>query len=104
MEALFASDRSKDPAGKWSENQPGSAGAPAAPHALFSSAGAHSGRDKAEQPLAQEDYDEDDDEGEWTVLQASRPRTQQVRDLDSLGQMRSKSQSPTPRSRSSAKP
>lgn len=80
LEALSASEGSKDPGG------------------------AHAGWDKNEQPLAQEDSDEDDDEGEWTVLQSSRPRTQQVKDLESLGQMRSKSQSPTPRSRSSAKP
>ncbi|KAM4724138.1 uncharacterized protein FYW61_014690 isoform 2-T2 [Anableps anableps] len=79
VEALFASDSSKDPGGA---------------RAIW---------DTADQPLAQEDNDEDDDDGEWTVLQTTRPRTQQVKDLD-LGQIRSKSQSPTPRSRNSVKP
>ncbi|MEQ2220089.1 hypothetical protein ILYODFUR_001692 [Ilyodon furcidens] len=82
VEALFASDGNNDPGGA---------------RALW---------DKADQPLAQEDNDEedDDDDGAWTVLQTTRPRTQQIKDLDSLFQIRSKSHSPTPRSRNSVKP
>uniref|UniRef100_A0A3Q2NYG3 Si:dkey-33c12.4 n=2 Tax=Fundulus heteroclitus TaxID=8078 RepID=A0A3Q2NYG3_FUNHE len=79
VEALFASRSGRDPEG------------------------AHAIGDRADQPLAQEE-DHEDDHGEWTVLQTTRPRTQQVRDLDCLGQIRSQSQSPTPRSRSSGKP
>ncbi|KAL7381048.1 hypothetical protein ABVT39_027772 [Epinephelus coioides] len=62
---------------------------------------ASASRDNVEQPVVQE---EDDDEGEWIVLQASRPRTQQVKESDACGQSRSKSQSPTPHSKSSVKP
>lgn len=61
-------------------------------------------RDNTEQPVVEEDDDDDDDEGEWTVLQTSRPRTQQIRESNALGQSRSKSQSPTPHSRNSVKP
>ncbi|XP_023286174.1 stress-induced-phosphoprotein 1-like [Seriola lalandi dorsalis] len=57
--------------------------------------------DNAEQPVVQEEVE---DEGEWIVLQASRPRMQQVRDFDALVHSRSKSQSPTPHSRNSVKP
>ncbi|XP_014903143.1 uncharacterized protein LOC106956669 isoform X2 [Poecilia latipinna] len=84
VEALFAGNRSKDHGGA---------------RAIW---------DKFKQPSHQddnnEDEEEDNDDGEWTVLQTARPRTQQVKDIDCLGQIRSKSQSPTPRSRSSAKP
>ncbi|XP_005728742.2 RNA polymerase II-associated protein 3-like [Pundamilia nyererei] len=51
-----------------------------------------------------DDDDNDDDVGEWTVLQPSRPRMQQMRESDAFGQNRSKSQSPTPRSRNGPKP
>ncbi|XP_005929684.1 RNA polymerase II-associated protein 3 [Haplochromis burtoni] len=51
-----------------------------------------------------DDDDDDDDVGEWTVLQPSRPRMQQMRESDAFGQNRSKSQSPTPRSRNGPKP
>ncbi|XP_026164852.1 uncharacterized protein LOC113131607 [Mastacembelus armatus] len=47
---------------------------------------------------------QDEDEGEWTVLQTSRPRMQQVRESDALGHSRSKSNSPTPHSRNFGKP
>ncbi|XP_037652668.1 RNA polymerase II-associated protein 3 isoform X1 [Sebastes umbrosus] len=57
--------------------------------------------DIADQPVVQE---EDDDEGEWIVRQTSRPRTQQVKELDAFGLSRSKSQSPTPHSKNSLKP
>ncbi|XP_043998790.1 stress-induced-phosphoprotein 1 isoform X2 [Gambusia affinis] len=86
VEALFARNRRTDPGGA---------------RAIW---------DKFNQPPHQDNNDEDkeeeekDDDGEWTVLQAARPRTQQVKDIDCLGQIRSKSQSPTPRSRSSVKP
>ncbi|KAI3367419.1 hypothetical protein L3Q82_026276 [Scortum barcoo] len=53
----------------------------------------------ADQPVMQEE----DDEGEWTVLPVSRPRMQQVREFD-FSQTRSKSQSPTPHSRNPVKP
>ncbi|XP_070834564.1 protein STIP1 homolog isoform X2 [Chaetodon trifascialis] len=59
-------------------------------------------RDIAEQPAVEEE--DEDDEGEWIVLQTSRPRTQQIRESDASGQSRSKSQSPTPPSRNSVKP
>lgn len=58
-------------------------------------------KDIPNQPVVQE---EGDDEGEWIVQQTSRSRMQQVKDLDDLSQNRSKSQSPTPQSRSSVKP
>ncbi|CAJ1074616.1 tetratricopeptide repeat protein 31 isoform X2 [Xyrichtys novacula] len=53
------------------------------------------------QPSLQKD---NDDEGEWIVQQSSRPRTQQVKETEALDQIRSKSQSPTPHSRSPVKP
>lgn len=52
----------------------------------------------AEMPATQE---EGDNNGGWTVLQASRSRTHQIRES---GESRSKSHSPTPRSRNQAKP
>lgn len=52
----------------------------------------------------EDDDDNDDDVGEWTVLQPSRPRMQQMRESDAFGLNRSKSQSPTPRSRNGPKP
>ncbi|XP_038554293.1 uncharacterized protein si:dkey-33c12.4 [Micropterus salmoides] len=55
-----------------------------------------------DQPPVVQEYD--DDEGEWIVLQPSRPRMQQVKESDAFGQSRSKSQSPTPQSRTSMKP
>lgn len=55
--------------------------------------------DNADQPVLQED---DDDEGEWIVLQTSRPRTQQVKESDASVQSRSKS--PTSASKNSVKP
>ncbi|GAA6224882.1 uncharacterized protein LOC108876600 [Lates japonicus] len=58
-------------------------------------------KDNIDQPVVQE---EDDDDGEWIVLQTSRPRMQQVRESDARAQSRSKSQSPTPFSRNSVKP
>ncbi|XP_018521740.1 uncharacterized protein si:dkey-33c12.4 [Lates calcarifer] len=58
-------------------------------------------KDNIDQPVVQE---EDDDDGEWIVLQTSRPRMQQVRESDAQAQSRSKSQSPTPHSRNSVKP
>ncbi|XP_042371528.1 tetratricopeptide repeat protein 31-like, partial [Plectropomus leopardus] len=58
-------------------------------------------RDDAEPPVVQE---EDDDEGEWIVRRPSRPRTQQIKESDAFGANRSKSQSPTPHSKSSVKP
>ncbi|XP_030574775.1 protein SQS1 isoform X1 [Archocentrus centrarchus] len=72
-------------------------------------------RDQADQPADDDDDDNDDDDddddddsnddvGEWTVLQTGRPRTQQARESDALGQSRVKSQSPTPRPRSAVKP
>ncbi|XP_072221494.1 uncharacterized protein [Leuresthes tenuis] len=57
-------------------------------------------QNRAEQPVEQED----EDEWEWAVRQMSRPRTQQVRESDALGQNRSNSQSPTPHSRSPVRP
>ncbi|XP_015249075.1 PREDICTED: stress-induced-phosphoprotein 1-like [Cyprinodon variegatus] len=57
--------------------------------------------EEGEQALAEEDDYEGD--GQWTVLQTARSRTQKVRDLASLGEIRSKSQSPTPRSKYSSK-
>uniref|UniRef100_A0A1A7Y2D1 Tetratricopeptide repeat domain 31 n=2 Tax=Iconisemion striatum TaxID=60296 RepID=A0A1A7Y2D1_9TELE len=62
--------------------------------------------DKTNQPLVQEKdpNDDDEEEEEWIVQQTVRSRTQQVKDLDSLGQIRSKSHSPTPHCRSSFKP
>nr|XP_046268662.1 RNA polymerase II-associated protein 3 isoform X2 [Scatophagus argus] len=63
-------------------------------------ADAAASRDLAEQPVVQ---DQDCDEGEWIVRQTSRPRMQQIQGSD-LGQCRSISRSPTPRSRNSAKP
>ncbi|XP_044023469.1 stress-induced-phosphoprotein 1 [Siniperca chuatsi] len=62
---------------------------------------ASASRDNTDQPVVQQ---EDDDEGEWIVLQPSRPRMQQVKECDAFGQSRSKSQSPTPHSRNSMKP
>ncbi|XP_068573742.1 RNA polymerase II-associated protein 3-like [Cebidichthys violaceus] len=57
--------------------------------------------DKTDQPVVLE---ENYDEGEWEfVLQTNRPRMQQVKDSDSFVQRRSKSQSPTPHSKNSAK-
>nr|XP_020459758.1 uncharacterized protein LOC109962410 [Monopterus albus] len=58
-------------------------------------------KDNTDQAVLQ---DEDNDEGEWTVLQTSRLRTQQVRQSNVPGQSKSKSQSPMPHSRSSVKP
>ncbi|XP_068435846.1 uncharacterized protein [Clinocottus analis] len=57
--------------------------------------------DDTDQPAVQE---ENIDAGEWTVLQTSRPRMQQVKEFDDFFQSRSKSQSPTPRSKNSVKP
>ncbi|XP_034714141.1 uncharacterized protein si:dkey-33c12.4 [Etheostoma cragini] len=57
--------------------------------------------DYTDQPVAQE---EDCDEGEWTVLQTTRPRLQPVKGLDAFGQRRSNSQSPTPHPRNFVKP
>ncbi|XP_059209561.1 RNA polymerase II-associated protein 3 isoform X2 [Centropristis striata] len=48
--------------------------------------------------------EEDEDEGQWTVRQTTRPRMQQVRELDAFGHRRSDSQSPTPHSRNGVKP
>ncbi|KAF3845152.1 hypothetical protein F7725_008315 [Dissostichus mawsoni] len=59
-------------------------------------------REDLEPPVVQEE--DDDDEGEWTVLQASRPRMQQVKESDAFGHSRSNSQSPTPHSRNAMKP
>ncbi|KAJ4939131.1 hypothetical protein JOQ06_028592 [Pogonophryne albipinna] len=56
-------------------------------------------REDLEPPVVQEE----DDEGEWTVLQASRPRMQQVKESDAFGHSRSNSQSPTPHSRNAMK-
>lgn len=57
--------------------------------------------DKTEPPVVRE---ENHDEGEWEfVLQTNRPRMQQVKESDAFEQSRSKSQSPTPRSKSSVK-
>lgn len=67
---------------------------------LFSDAGAR--RDSIEQPVVLQG--DDDEEGEWIVLQTSRPRTQQIKESDGFGQSRSTSQSPTPQSRNSVKP
>ncbi|XP_029972229.1 dynein assembly factor 4, axonemal [Salarias fasciatus] len=53
----------------------------------------------AVEPSAMEE--EADEQGGWTVLQASRSRTQQVRES---GEGRSKSHSPTPRPRNQGKP
>lgn len=58
-------------------------------------------KDIPDQPVVQE---EAEDAGEWIVRQTSRPRALQIRDIDTLDQNRSKSQSPTPRSRNSVKP
>ncbi|XP_054470252.1 triadin isoform X2 [Anoplopoma fimbria] len=55
--------------------------------------------ENVDQPVVQEE-----NEGEWTVLQASRPRMQQVKESDAFVQSRSKSQSPTPQSKNSVKP
>ncbi|XP_063765345.1 reticulocyte-binding protein homolog 2a isoform X2 [Eleginops maclovinus] len=57
-------------------------------------------REDLEPPVLQE---EDDDEGEWTVLHSTRPRMQQVKESDAFGNSRSKSQSPTPHSRNAVK-
>lgn len=117
MEALFARNRSKDPGGNVSKKKIKSK-TPSRSlrmlqllHTVRSPppSGARAVWDKFNQPSHQDDNNEDkeeeeDDDGEWTVLQTARPRTQQVKDIDCLGQIRSKSQSPTPRSRSSAKP
>ncbi|KAI4804203.1 hypothetical protein KUCAC02_025837 [Chaenocephalus aceratus] len=59
-------------------------------------------REDFEPPVVQEE--DDDDEGDWTVLQASRPRMQQVKESDAFGHSRSNSQSPTPHSRNAMKP
>ncbi|KAK1894338.1 Tetratricopeptide repeat protein 31 [Dissostichus eleginoides] len=59
-------------------------------------------REDLEPPVVHEE--DDDDEGEWTVLQASRPRMQQVKESDAFGHSRSNSQSPTPHSRNAMKP
>ncbi|XP_024858494.1 RNA polymerase II-associated protein 3 isoform X2 [Kryptolebias marmoratus] len=50
------------------------------------------------------DDGDDSDEGEWIVQQLTRPRMQQSKDLDSLGQTRSESYSLTPHSSISRKP
>ncbi|XP_029349821.1 stress-induced-phosphoprotein 1 [Echeneis naucrates] len=76
VEALFGGDSQRDP---------GDAGA---------------SWENTEQPVVEE---EEMDEGEWTV-QVSRPRMQQVKDLDAVVISRSKSQSPTPHSKNSVKP
>lgn len=60
--------------------------------------------DPAEVQDGDDDDDEEDDEGEWIVQQTTRPRMQQNKDLNSLGQTRSESHSPTPRCRNSGKP
>ncbi|XP_034419312.1 RNA polymerase II-associated protein 3-like isoform X2 [Cyclopterus lumpus] len=57
--------------------------------------------DNTDQPVVQE---ENDDAGEWVVLQTNRPRMQQVKEFDALVQSRSNSQSPSPRSKNSVKP
>ncbi|XP_031733276.1 RNA polymerase II-associated protein 3-like [Anarrhichthys ocellatus] len=58
--------------------------------------------DKTEQPVV---WEENYDEGEWEfVLQTNRPRMQQVKESEAFEQSRSKSQSPTPRSKTSVKP
>lgn len=53
---------------------------------------ASAGYDITDQPVVQE---ENEDAGEWIVLQTSRPRMQQVKESDAFAQSRSKSQSPT---------
>ncbi|KAF3700816.1 Tetratricopeptide repeat protein 31 [Channa argus] len=72
--------------------------------ALFSvnACPADASKDHKDQPVVQED--DDYDEGEWTVQQTSRSRTQQIKESDCLSQSRSESQSPTPHSRSLIKP
>uniref|UniRef100_A0A1A8C5V2 Tetratricopeptide repeat domain 31 n=2 Tax=Nothobranchius kadleci TaxID=1051664 RepID=A0A1A8C5V2_NOTKA len=82
LEALFASDSHSGPEGA---------------RAIW---------DKTSQPVVQEKdpNDDEEEEGEWTVQHTVRSRTQQVKELDSLGQIRSKSHSPTPHSRGSFKP
>ncbi|XP_054913329.1 RNA polymerase II-associated protein 3 isoform X2 [Poeciliopsis prolifica] len=87
VETLFARNRNKDPGGA---------------RAIWDKFKQTSHQDDNDED--EEEEEEDDDDGEWTVLQTARPRTQQVKDTDCLGQIRSKSQSPTPRSRGSAKP
>ncbi|KAG7234603.1 hypothetical protein INR49_002232 [Caranx melampygus] len=57
--------------------------------------------DNTDQPVV---LVEDEDDGEWIVRQSARTRPLQVRDADALDRNRSKSQSPTPHSRSSVKP
>ncbi|XP_022072501.2 uncharacterized protein si:dkey-33c12.4 [Acanthochromis polyacanthus] len=76
VEALFAGDGNQNPEG----------------------AGAR--RDRAAPSAGQEHPDD----GEWTVQQTSRPRTQHGREFEALDQNRAKSHSPTPPSRNPGKP
>lgn len=76
VEALFAGDTNQSPEG----------------------AGAR--RDHTATPAVQEHSNE----GEWTVQQTSRPRTQHNREFEALDQSRAKSHSPTPPSRNSVRP
>lgn len=75
--------------------------------ALFSGNGnqgagdAAASSDSADQPVV---LVEGEDDGEWVVRQSARTRLLQVKDFEALVRSRSKSQSPTPQSRSSVKP
>ncbi|KAK5917145.1 hypothetical protein CgunFtcFv8_012060 [Champsocephalus gunnari] len=98
VEALFGGEDGKlCPGGKHQEMFP-TAGKQLSLHC--SDVGAS--REDFEPPVVQEE--DDDDEGDWTVLQASRPRMQQVKESDAFGHSRSNSQSPTPHSRNAMKP
>ncbi|XP_062296494.1 RNA polymerase II-associated protein 3-like [Scomber scombrus] len=62
-------------------------------------------REKMEQLMVQQE-EGTEEEGEWIVYapQPNRPRAQQIKESDSLDQSRSKSESPTPLSRTAGKP
>ncbi|XP_047183323.1 uncharacterized protein si:dkey-33c12.4 isoform X2 [Scophthalmus maximus] len=84
VEALFCGDVNEDPG----------AGASADTTADY----------QVVQEVEEEEYDDNEEEGEWIVLQPSRPRTQQIKEFDAPVQSRSNSQSPTPHLRNSVKP